>query len=222
MDKENIYKQLYVLSTHVDDMALISKDRVDRFMRLNSLSLADLDEILVKSTNNNVYFKLDILEKYKPFDYAKYIYEVKDEVFKNIPSFLKIIVDSIPLSPVTANFDFNYDTNNNKILFDEDYIKGKVINDLTHTLGCLYWEAFCYLIELNEFELKEEVGDIASGKLKVPDMEPFHKRHLFKKLEREAKQNKFNVMVKTTDPNDVVSLAHLMKFLFETENNCKQ
>ena len=223
MKNKELCEKLYKMSTKVQDYCIVSRDNVIDLVKSYKLSLDDISDMILQNTEHNIYFDYNELKKYKPMDYILKIQAIKSKVLSRLPSFLNLIVKDIPINYVDAfDSDFFVYEKNYSIKVCKLCLETKTDEELENQLGMVYWSAFCHLVELDGEHLFEDVGNIASGELKVPDMEPFHKRQLFKDLENQAKQNKMKAMLTTIDKNDLQGIGTLVKFLFAIDENCKK
>ena len=195
MDKKELYKELYSLSkgSVINEVLLVRKTNFTDLLIKHKVEQVELDDCIIKITASNVYLSTEkVLDKLpEEVDYINLV-KIKNVVLKRLPSFIKTLVDGIPLRITTGQSSWSL----NEIVIKFWLIDSEDVEYTERFLGEAYWLIYSNLIEYDGTELIGVMSDLACKKLTGGGLDGEAKVEVGK-LYQHAKFNKLKALIKT-------------------------
>ena len=219
MRKEDLYKELYSLSkgSVISNILLVRIAHFTALLTKYGVEQTELDDCIIKITASNVYLSTEkLLDKLPPekVDYINLI-KIKDTVLKRLPSFIKTLVNGIPLRVITGQSAWSL----NEIVIKSWLVDSEDTEYMERFLGEAYWLIYAGLIDYDGIELIGVMSDLACKKLTGCSLDG-EDRIEVGKLYQHAKFNRLKALLKTGNAEN--NESNVLLELLNLNRQCKE
>lgn len=194
MSKSQFYKELYALAkgSVIGEFLLVRRSHFTELLTRCGIEQSDIEDCILRSTASNVYISTEKLLENLPEE-SDYILigETKKKVLKRLPSFIRRVVDGIPLR-LTSEGPF---WSINEIAINPSVVDKDSTTELERYLGEVYWLCYKELIDYEGFELLTAMSNLACKKCTINQV-GIEASLAIDKLQQYAKFNKIKALIK--------------------------
>ena len=209
-----LYKELYSLAKGnvINEFLLVRLKHFTDLLSKYKIKQYEIEDCILKVTKSNVYISTEELLNKLPEE-ANYLtlVKVKGIVLKRLPSFIKGLVDSIPLKLTNESSHWSID----EIAISTSIIDIEQLEILERSLGQIYWLLYEELTAYEDIELLSIMGSLACKELTINKIGT-EAGAVIDKLYQYAKFNKVKALIKMNNENSV------LLELFNINSKCKE
>ena len=202
MSKQSLYKELYALSkgSVINEFLLVKSNHFNDLLTSYKINKSEIEDCIIKITASNVYLSAEnLLDKLPEETVYIDLIKIKRTVLKRLPSFIKTLVDSIPLrlSPDQSSWSLD------ELVINSTLMDLENLEDIERFLGEAYWLVYKDLIDYEGVELVDTMSDIACKKLTNCHVEGIIGEEI-SKLYQHANFNKVKALIKSNDESSIL------------------
>ena len=218
MNRTNFYKELYSVAkgSVLNEFLLVRSKVLEELLQKYELDKEEIEDCIIKSTEYNIYLSATKLLEEVPEEASyKLLEETKNRVLKRLPTFIKRLVDTIPIDVTKRSPYWSEDG----ILVNVGIVDPNKLVELERYLGQVYWSLYSDLIDYSDSEgygLLGAMGDLACKDKIIGTIER-QAAEAIDSLSGTAKFNRVQALIKTNKDKNSIMLE-LMKLNAE----CKE
>ena len=202
MSEETLYRELYAITkgNGINGFLLVKAERFNGLLAKHEVEQSVLEDCIRKVTSSNIYLSAEKLLDKLPgeTDYLNLV-KIKGIVLKRMPSFIKTLVNSIPLKLSSDQSSWSLD----EFVINPTLIDIENPEDIERFLGVAYWLVYKDLIDYKGVELVETMADLACKKLTNCHIDGIIGEEI-SKLYQHANFNKVKALIKNNDESSIL------------------
>lgn len=213
MDKQLLYKELYALSKEsvINEFLLVKTNHFNDLLTSYGIDKSEIEDCILKITASNVYLSAENLLSKLPEETAYIdLIKIKSTVLKRLPSFIKTLVDGIPIRAADIRSYWSRD----EIVLNHWLVDEEDSEYTERFLGEAYWLVYSGLIDYDGVELIGTMSDLACKKITRCTVGG-EARVALDILYQHANFNKVKALIKNNDESSI------LLELLNLNNKCK-
>ena len=202
MDKQSLYKELYALSkgSVINEFLLVKTKHFNELLTSYKIDKSEVEDCILKITASNVYLSAEKLLAQLPEEVAYInLIKIKNTVLKRMPSFIKTLVDGIPIRTADIRSYWSVD----EIVLNHWLVDEEDPEYTERFLGEAYWLVYSSLIDYDDVELISTMSDLACKKITRAGVDDGAKVAL-DSLYQHANFNKVKALIKNSDESNIL------------------